>query len=126
MIFERLRIANLASKPKKCHLGQERIKFLGHYVGSVGIEPMPEKCQAVQEFSQPRKVKDVRSFQGQGLVWSGSCEKAFRILKKKLVTLPILAYPDYQQPYILMTDASSEAIGMVVSQIQDVKERVIA
>ena len=151
-VFQRLRQAKLTLKPPKCIFGCERIRFLGHIVSAAGIEPQPEKCQAVQEFPTPRKVRDIRAFLG--LVgyyrkyikdyskiaapltdltkreapfhWTDSCEEAFQILKKKLTEAPILAYPDYNSDYILYTDASSEAIGMVLSQIQDGKERVIS
>ena len=37
-VFDRLRQANLRLKPKKCEFGKERIRFLGHYVSSEGIE----------------------------------------------------------------------------------------
>ena len=49
------------------------------------------------------------------------------LLKSKLVTAPILGYPDVEGgTFILDTDASNEAIGAVLSQIQDGKEIVIA
>lgn len=39
----------------------------------------------------------------------------------------ILAYPDMNQPFILTCDASSSAIGYILSQIgEDNKEHVIA
>ena len=150
--FERLRYANLTLKPSKCMFSRERIKFLGHIVSSKGIEPMENKCQAVRDFPQPCKVKDVCSFIGlagyyrkfikdyskiaapltdltkreKSFQWSDSCEQAFQTLKQKLTTAPILAYPDYQKDYILYTDASSSAIGMVLSQEYDGRERVIS
>ena len=39
---------------------------------------------------------------------------------------PILAYPRYQEPFVLTTDASSDSAGMAVSQVQEYRERVIA
>ena len=58
--------------------------------------------------------------------WTEECEHAFQTLKEKLTAPPILAYPNYQEPYILQTDASGELICMILSQMQDGKERVIA
>ena len=55
--------------------------------------------------------------------------RAFRLMKKKLTSAPILAYPQFQgEPFILDTDFSADpgAIGGVLSQIQDGQERVIA
>ena len=43
-----------------------------------------------------------------------------------LTTAPILAHPDFSQPLILDTDASDIAIGSVLSQKIDNKERVLA
>jgi hypothetical protein len=57
-------------------------------------------------------------------------KNAFEKLKQKLLTAPILAYPRFYDPapFILDTDYSQgcNAIGGVLSQVQDGKERVIA
>ena len=50
-------------------------------------------------------------------------------LVKTLLTLteaPILAYPDFNLPFILATDASNDAIGMVLGQKQNGREVVIS
>ena len=50
---------------------------------------------------------------------------AFRLMKKKLMSAPILAYPQFQgEPFILDTDFSADrgAIGGVLSQVQDGQE----
>ena len=55
--------------------------------------------------------------------------KAFRMMKQKLMSAPILAYPQFHgKPFILDTDFSVDpgAIGRVLSQEQDGQERVIA
>ena len=152
LVFDRFRLANLTLKPSKCCFGKKRIKFLGHYVSEHGIEPMPEKCAAIKKFPTPTKVRDVRSFLGlagyyrkfikdfskiagplirltkkdEPFEWAADCEEAFQTLKDMLTSPPVLAYPNYQDPYLLQTDASGEAIGMILSQIQDGHERVIA
>lgn len=49
------------------------------------------------------------------------------LLKSKLASAPILGYPDVNEGnFILDTDASSDTIGAVLSQIQNGQERVIA
>ena len=45
--------------------------------------------------------------------WSSDCERAFIDLKQRLSTAPILAYPNFNEPFILETDASRFAIGAV-------------
>ena len=47
-------------------------------------------------------------------------------MKELCTSTPILAYPDYQLPFILHTDSSSEGLGAVLYQKQEGKLRVIA
>ena len=41
------------------------------------------------------------------------------------VNTPILAYPDYQLPFTLHTDSSTDGLGAVLYQKQNGKQRVI-
>ena len=54
--------------------------------------------------------------------------RAFNETKEALCTAPVLAYPDFTLPFILDTDFSQDpgAIGAVLSQVQNGKEKVIA
>ena len=56
--------------------------------------------------------------------WSNECQLAFEELKHRLVSSPILAMPQDGGDYRLDTDASNDAIGAVLSQVQDGQERV--
>lgn len=47
-------------------------------------------------------------------------------LKQKLTTAPILAYPNFELPFVLDCDASQCSIGSVLSQVQEGKERALA
>ncbi|CAC5393395.1 unnamed protein product [Mytilus coruscus] len=59
--------------------------------------------------------------------WNAECETAFNVLKKALITSPILTYPCIDKEFILDTDASGTGVGAVLSQINDEgKECVIA
>ena len=58
--------------------------------------------------------------------WDKEQQQAFETLRIKLIEAPILAYPRYDTPFILQTDASDDCIGAVLSQVQDGAERVIA
>ena len=58
--------------------------------------------------------------------WTDECEAAFESLKQALIKPPLLAYPDFTQTFTLSTDASLIAIGAVLSQVQEGKERVVA
>ena len=45
--------------------------------------------------------------------------EAFDLLKTKCVTTPVLAFTDFEKPFLLETDASSCSLGAVLSQKQD-------
>ena len=40
-------------------------------------------------------------------------------LKEKILTSPLLVFPDFANPFLLETDASKEALGAILSQKQD-------
>lgn len=71
-----------------------------------------------------------RSRQGSGRslaeAWSEECEVSFEQLKSKLVSAPVLAYADFQLPFILEVDASYSGLGAVLSQEQGGKVRPVA
>ena len=139
IVFNRLREANLKLKPRKCEFGQVKIQFLGHLVIKKGLQPLPDTCKTVQEFPRPKTIKQVLSFWGLSgyfrcfvkdhstkatpltnltkkdikVEWTDLCQKAFDQLKEALTTPPILAFPQYNDPFVLATDASDESVGMV-------------
>ena len=43
--------------------------------------------------------------------WTAECEVAFEVLKRKLLSPPILAYPDFKKDFVLETDASKLGLG---------------
>ena len=49
-------------------------------------------------------------------MWSKECQEGYYALKHALTTAPVLAYPDYSQPFILETDTSLKGLGAVISQ----------
>lgn len=47
-------------------------------------------------------------------------------MKRALVSAPVLAYPNFCKPFLLLVDASSTGIGFTLGQVQNRKEVVIA
>ena len=142
VVFQRLREADLKLKASKCNFFKKHIQYLGHLVSGEGIEPLPEKLEAVRKMPPPTTPKEVRQFLG--LVgyyrkfvpkfadiarpltnltkldvpyeWTNRCQEAFEFLKQMLLKEPILKYPDPSKPYTLFTDASKFAWACVLTQ----------
>lgn len=142
ILFQRLIDYKLKVNPEKCTFLRKEINFLGHIVSKVGICPDPKKVEAVRKFPIPRTQKEIKSFLGLASYyrkfienfsrivqpinrllkkdvryeWSEECDKAFRHLKEKLTTAPILVHPNFEQQFIVRTDASHFAVGAILSQ----------
>ena len=142
VVFQRLREADLKLTASKCNFFKKHIQYLGHLVSGEGIEPLPEKLEAVRKMPPPTTPKEVRQFLG--LVgyyrkfvpkfadiarpltnltkldvpyeWTNRCQEAFEFLKQMLLKEPILKYPDPSKPYTLFTDASKFAWACVLTQ----------
>jgi len=143
IVLDRLRDVGLKVKPSKCALFQRRINFLGHLIFEHGVEPQPEKIQAIRDWPRPKCVKDIRAFYGlasyyrkfvKGFAtiaepltrltqknvhfeWSKEAQDAFDKLKQALQDATSLPFPHPDIPCIVDSDASDVAIGTVLSQV---------
>lgn len=59
-------------------------------------------------------------------VWEKDQEEAFSTLKECLTSAPILAYPNFDLPFEIHTDASASGLGAILYQKQEGKHHVIA
>ena len=59
-------------------------------------------------------------------LWNEDCDRAFRDLKFKLTSTPVLGYPDFSKPFIAEVDASLNSFGAVLAQEINKKNVVIA
>ena len=50
---------------------------------------------------------------------TSKCQAAFKKLHQRLVSAPVLAFPDYSKHFVLYTDASDKGIGAELSQTDD-------
>jgi len=118
------------------------VLYLGHLISENGVTPNPNKLSCIKEYPRPLTEKDVKSFLGllnyyrrfvdnftkiakyltnllkknTPFVWTELCENSFQELKKALMNLPLLVYPNWENGnFNLMTDTSQYAIGVVLS-----------
>ena len=62
--FKLLLSGKFSLKRTKCTFAQSQLEYLGHIVSGRGVEPMPKKLHAIQEWPLPQSVKALRSFLG--------------------------------------------------------------
>jgi len=137
---------------EKCHFCRSSLRYLGHIIDQEGIRTDPAKVSAITNWLTPANLGQVRQFLGvaswyrrfiadfstvvaplTGLTrknarwaWTAVEERAFRSIKEALTSAPVLACPDFNQPFGLQTDASTLGLGAVLTQNLDGDERVIA
>ena len=81
----------------------------------------------VKEFSQIAKPITTLLKKDVPYTWTNDQQNSFDKLKEKLITSPILQYPDFTKEFILYTDAFGVGLGAVLSQLdEDKNEHVIA
>ncbi|XP_073124953.1 uncharacterized protein [Henckelia pumila] len=92
---ERCEESNLVLNWEKCHFMVKEGIVLGHKVSELGVEVDRAKLEA------------------------------FKILKEKLTTAPVILAPDWNLPFELMCDASDTALGAVLGKKRDKALHVI-
>ena len=101
--------------------------FLG-FVGYYGrfIKDFGKISKPIWEVITGLENQSKRTAKKSLIEWTEAANSAFESLKELCTSTPILAYPDYQLPFILHTDSSTEGLGAVLYQKQEGKLRVIA
>lgn len=142
-VFARLRKVNLKLNPAKCDFLRKEILYLGHVITSEGILPDPEKINTVKNYPRPNNSDELKRFvafvnyyrkfiknfatiahplnalskKNVPFVWDQKCQNAFETLREKIISPPILQYPNFseQNHFVIQTDASNYAIGAILS-----------
>ena len=141
-MLDKLAKHDLFLKPEKCLFEQRRMEFLGVVLENGTIQMDPAKVKGVEDWPQPRTVRDVRAFLGftgfyryfvpnysiiarplidltkkaTAFHWDPPQQQAFLTLKNHMCSHPVLRQPDYDKPFFLATDASVYGVGAVLSQ----------
>ena len=120
------------------------MEFLRHKVSCNKIAMDEDKLMKIQDAAPPKTKTQVRSFLGltdyyrkfvnnfahftapltdlvkkgrpNKVEWMEPQQKAFDELKQALGNAPILRVPDFQQPFIVRSDASNEGLGAMLLQ----------
>jgi len=143
-VLRRLQQHGLVLNEEKCVLGQESVVYLGHQVSSSGVQPLKKRVQAIEEFPQPKTVRQLMQFLGMinfyrrfirgaaallkplsdalrggqraNLVWTADMAAAFAESKKRLARVAELAHPRAGGELVLSVDASEAHVGAALQQ----------
>ena len=140
---------DLYFKLEKCIFHAPSIDYLG-VILEKGVTRMdPVKIAAIKDWPTPDKVKDVRSFLGfcnfyrafiKGFTsiakplntltrkdaewnWRPEHQQAFKDLKRRVSSEPILTHPELDKQFELEVDASGFAVGAVLLQKKEDNKR---
>eukprot|EP00253_Pinus_taeda_P032058 PITA_32058 len=129
----------LYAKLSKCEFGLTEMLYLGHIIRVDEVRVHEEKIRAIKDWPEPRNVTELRGFTSictyyrkfvkgfsrlaapltdltrkGAFSWSDTAQQAFDRLKEVMSSCPMLALPNFTQPFVLECDASGEGIDAVL------------
>ncbi|KAI2643775.1 Retrovirus-related Pol polyprotein from transposon 17.6 [Labeo rohita] len=146
-VLQALQRHGVKLRPTKCEMFKKEVRYVGRLVSAEGVRIDPKDLDAVQAWKakKPTTVGEIWKMLGflsyyrsyvqdfsriakpiyDLLQWKEEHQTILCRLVEALTTPPILAYPDFDLPFTLHTDASEKGLGAVLYQRQAGKMRVI-
>lgn len=141
-IFVLMRQHQLSLNAQKCKFLKKELTFLGHLISDKGVSINQERIQAIVDYKKPQNLTELRAFiafigffrnhiknfsaLAEPLIkilrkptvfyWTENEQMAFNIMKEKVISPPILRFPDLDKPFVVHCDASLIALGAQLSQ----------
>ncbi len=134
--------SGLKLHPSKTIHAALQVDFLGHRVSSDGFQISPRHMRAITEFPPPKNRQELLRFTGlvnyfnkhlkdrgkllaplnklmkksEPYIWGDKQQEAFEQIIAILSSNTVLAFPDFNIPFYLQTDASVTGMGAVLLQ----------
>jgi hypothetical protein len=142
LVLVRCKEKNLVLNWEKCHFMVKQGIVLGHVISHRSIEVDKAKVDLISNLPPPHTVKEIHSFLGHAgfyrqfikdfnkidrplcrllaketpFEFDEECLKAFKALKKILMSTPVIRPPNWGEPFEIMCDALDYAVGAVLGQ----------
>ena len=145
-VFKRLEEVDIKISMDKSQFAKHEVPFLGRIIGRDGMKPDPDKLEAIANYPRPKDKKAMERFLGMTgyqkrwirdysdltaplrafarndkIGWGDEQEQGFTTLIQKLLTTPILQFPDLKKRFYLFCDASDKGLGVLLKQKDDQK-----
>ena len=139
-VLKRLCKTSLYAKAEKCEFHSESVEYLGYILSLSGLTMSNDKIKIIQDWLEPKKVKDIQSFLGftnfycwfifnysdivillicftwKDIPWKfdSFCQDAFNSLKKAFISTSILTH--------WISDALDYALAAILSIVNEDNE----
>ena len=142
-LFEKCLQYGILLSAKKCNLCSTEINFLGHKISKNGVSALDKHVSAIQNYPRPTDKKSLKRFIGMAnfnlkfvpngsvimgplyeavsvkrpFEWTEKQESAFNQMKEELTSAKCLRHRNTSCPLILVNDASANACGSTLLQL---------
>ena len=140
VVFEKFQKGRLKIKPSKCQFFKTHLHYLGHRISANGLEPLPEKLEAIRNLAPAKNVDEAhhilgllgyyRSFvpafanitlpitsllkKNTPIAWSDKCQQALEYLKEISNTCCIQTPPIMDTPvFFANLSIATEILGQL-------------
>ncbi|WVY89922.1 hypothetical protein V8G54_035436 [Vigna mungo] len=142
LVLKTLQQQQLFARLSKCSFGVREIDYLGHTLSGTGVAMENDKLEAVKKWPIPTTVKQLRGFLGfsgyyrrfvkgyatiaapltdllkkDSFQCSPNASLAFDKLKDALTSAPVLAIPNFSEPFVLETNASGSKLELFLANL---------
>lgn len=124
---------------KRSVFARVRVEYLGHWISTEGVEADQENIRAMLQWPIPKSIKELRGFLGltryyqhfvkdygsmaapltqllkDFFVWTNEATVAFETLRQVMMTLLVLALPDFEMAFTIEIDALGFGVGVVLT-----------